>query len=112
MVIQPLVGYYSDWQSFSRQRPFIFFGVIAVAIAALLIDSAADLGHALGDGMKQKTKPQAGPCRAFIGDLAVGDHRRMRTGNSLFSFYMAVGNVLSYTSLSPKLKPAIPSALI
>jgi solute carrier family 45 protein 1/2/4 len=59
MVIQPLVGYYSDCcrSRFGRRRSFIFFGVIAVAIIALLISSAAYLGHALGNGLKQKTKP-------------------------------------------------------
>ncbi|GAU26834.1 hypothetical protein TSUD_289390 [Trifolium subterraneum] len=119
MIVQPLVGYYSDRSTsrFGRRRPFIFFGAIAVAIAIFLIGYAADLGHSLGDDLTKKTRPRAvvifvlgfwildvannmlqGPCRAFIGDLAAGDHRRMRTGNGLFSFFMAVGNVLGYAA--------------
>ncbi|CAI8593776.1 unnamed protein product [Vicia faba] len=39
-----------------------------------------------------------GPCRAFIGDLAAEDHKRMRTSNALFSFFMAVDNVLGYAA--------------
>jgi len=119
MIIQPLVGYYSDRSQsrFGRRRPFIFFGALAVAIAVFLIGYAADLGHSMGDDLTKKTRPRAvvifvfgfwildvannmlqGPCRAFIGDLAAGDHRRMRIGNGLFSFFMAVGNVLGYAA--------------
>jgi solute carrier family 45 protein 1/2/4 len=119
MIVQPLVGFYSDRSTsrFGRRRPFIFFGAIAVAIAIFLIGYAADLGHSMGDDLTKKTRPRAvvifilgfwvldvannmlqGPCRAFIGDLAAGDHRRMRTGNALFSFFMAVGNVLGYAA--------------
>lgn len=119
MIIQPIVGYSSDRlrSRFGRRRPFIFFGAIAVAIAVFLIGYAADLGHSLGDDLKKKTRPKAvvifvfgfwildvannmlqGPCRAFLGDLAAEDHKRMRTGNGLFSFFMAVGNVLGYAA--------------
>lgn len=119
MVIQPLVGYYSDRTTsrFGRRRPYILFGAIAVAVAVFLIGYAADLGHSFGDDLTKKTRPRAvvifvlgfwildvannmlqGPCRAFLGDLAAGDHRRMRTGNALFSFFMGVGNVLGYAA--------------
>ncbi|CAK8532700.1 unnamed protein product [Lathyrus sativus] len=119
MIIQPIVGYYSDRNRsrFGRRRPFIFFGALAVAVAVFLIGYAADIGHSFGDDLKKKTRPKAvvifvfgfwildvannmlqGPCRAFIGDLAADDHRRMRTGNALFSFFMAVGNVLGYAA--------------
>lgn len=119
MIVQPLVGYYSDrsHSRFGRRRPFIFFGAIAVAIAVFLIGYAADIGHTLGDDLTKKTRTRAvvifvlgfwildvannmlqGPCRAFLGDLAADDHSRMRTGNALFSFFMAVGNVLGYAA--------------
>jgi hypothetical protein len=39
-----------------RHVSFIFFCIIAVAMAALLINSAADLGHTFGDGLNTKTK--------------------------------------------------------
>nr|ADL29729.1 sugar transporter [Galega orientalis] len=121
IIVQPIVGYYSDrnHSRFGRRRPFIFFGALSVAIAVFLIGYAADLGHSLGDDITEmkKTRPRAvvifvlgfwildvannmlqGPCRAFIGDLAAGDHRRMRMGNGFFSFFMAVGNVLGYAA--------------
>ncbi|KAL5066273.1 hypothetical protein RYX36_028010 [Vicia faba] len=119
LIVQPIVGYYSDRSRsrFGRRRPFIFFGALSVAISVFLIGYAADIGRSLGDNITKKTRPRAvvifvlgfwvldvannmlqGPCRAFLGDLAKGDHRRMRTGNAFFSFFMAVGNVLGYAA--------------
>lgn len=119
LLVQPIVGYYSDHcnSRFGRRRPFILSGAIAVAVAVFLIGYAADLGHSLGDDITQKTRPRAvgffvvgfwildvannmlqGPCRAFLADLAAGDHRKMRTANGFFSFFMAVGNILGYAA--------------
>ncbi|RDX64976.1 Sucrose transport protein SUC2, partial [Mucuna pruriens] len=119
LVVQPIVGYSSDrcTSRFGRRRPFIFAGAVAVAIAVFLIGYAADIGHAAGDDITKKTRPRAvavfvvgfwildvannmlqGPCRAFLGDLAAGDHRKTRTANAFFSFFMAIGNVLGYAA--------------
>ncbi|KAK7380599.1 hypothetical protein VNO78_33114 [Psophocarpus tetragonolobus] len=119
LVVQPIVGYSSDRckSRFGRRRPFILAGAIAVAIAVFLIGYAADIGHGAGDDLKKKTRPRAvavfvigfwildvannmlqGPCRAFLGDLAAGDHRKTRTANAFFSFFMAIGNVLGYAA--------------
>ncbi|XP_061352940.1 sucrose transport protein SUC1-like [Gastrolobium bilobum] len=119
LVVQPIAGYYSDrcTSRFGRRRPFIFFGSLAVAIAVFLIGFAADLGYSFGDDLTKKTRPRAvaifvigfwildvannmlqGPCRAFLGDLSAGDYKKIRVGNALFSFFMAVGNVLGYAA--------------
>ncbi|KAK9066821.1 hypothetical protein SSX86_014144 [Deinandra increscens subsp. villosa] len=119
MIVQPLVGYYSDrcTSRFGRRRPFIAGGTILVAIAVFLIGYAADIGVAAGDRVGNAPKPRAisvfvigfwildvanntlqGPCRAFLADLAGSNSTRIRTGNSLFAFFMAVGNVLGYAA--------------
>ncbi|XP_020206253.1 sucrose transport protein SUC1 [Cajanus cajan] len=119
LVVQPIVGYYSDRTTsrFGRRRPFILAGSVAVAIAVFLIGYAADIGHAMGDDLKKKTRPRAvaffvigfwildvannmlqGPCRAFLADLAAGDHKKTRVANGFFSFFMAIGNVLGYAA--------------
>ncbi|XP_027363847.1 sucrose transport protein SUC8-like [Abrus precatorius] len=119
LLVQPIVGYSSDrcTSRFGRRRPFILAGALAVTLAVFLIGFAADLGHALGDDITRKTRPRAvgffvvgfwildvannmlqGPCRAFLGDLAAGDHRKTRTANAFFSFFMAIGNVLGYAA--------------
>ena len=123
MLVQPLVGYYSDRSTsrFGRRRPFIAAGAALVAAAVFLIGYAADFGHLSGDSLNKPLKPRAivvfvvgfwildvannmlqGPCRAFLADLSANDQKRMRISNNLFSFFMAVGNVLGYTAGSLK----------
>ncbi|KAF1878234.1 hypothetical protein Lal_00046900 [Lupinus albus] len=130
LVVQPTVGYYSDrcTSRFGRRRPFILGGAIAVAISIILIGFAADFGYSMGDDLNKKTRPRAvgffvvgfwildmannmlqGPCRAFLGDLSGGDQLKIRTGNSAFSFFMAIGSILGYAAGSyGKLYKAFP----
>lgn len=61
MLVQPVVGYYSDNCSsrFGRRRPFIAAGSALVTIAVFLIGFAADLGHSSGDPLGNSPKPRA-----------------------------------------------------
>ncbi|KAK1371858.1 Sucrose transport protein-like [Heracleum sosnowskyi] len=98
MLVQPIVGYYSDrcTAAFGRRRPFILGGACCVAMAVVLIGFAADIGHAIGDDLAKKLRPRAitvfiigfwvldvannmlqGPCRAFLADLCAGDTNLM-----------------------------------
>nr|XP_043612555.1 sucrose transport protein-like [Erigeron canadensis] len=119
MIVQPVVGYYSDrcTSRFGRRRPYIAGGAGLVAIAVFLIGYAADIGVSTGDKIGAPTKPRAiaifvigfwildvanntlqGPCRALLADLAGSNSSRIRTGNALFAFFMGVGNVLGYSA--------------
>ncbi|KAH7568156.1 hypothetical protein JRO89_XS07G0248700 [Xanthoceras sorbifolium] len=119
MIVQPIVGYHSDNCSsrFGRRKPFIAAGTALVAFAVFLIGYAADLGRLLGDPTGTQIKPRAiglfalgfwildvanntlqGPCRALLADLSGSDHKKTRTANAFFSFFMAVGNVLGYAA--------------
>ncbi|XP_073020356.1 sucrose transport protein-like isoform X1 [Primulina eburnea] len=119
MLVQPIVGYYSDkcTSRFGRRRPFIAVGSALVAVAVFLIGFAADLGHAAGDHIGKAVKPRAiavfvvgfwildvannmlqGPCRAFLADLSGRSASKMSAANALYSFFMAVGNVLGYAA--------------
>ncbi|KAL6525198.1 general substrate transporter [Orobanche minor] len=119
LIVQPIVGYYSDncTSRFGRRRPFIAIGSVLVAVAVFLIGYAADLGHAGGDALDKTPKPKAlyifvfgfwmldvannmlqGPTRALLADLSNGDARKISTANALYSFFMAVGNVLGYAA--------------
>ncbi|XP_051139615.1 sucrose transport protein-like [Andrographis paniculata] len=119
LLVQPIVGYYSDncKSRFGRRRPFIAAGAGLVAMAVFLIGFAADMGHAAGDSLQKRAKPRAiavfvvgfwildvannmlqGPCRALLADLSCGSAKKMGTANALFSFFMAVGNVLGYAA--------------
>ncbi|KAI3671699.1 hypothetical protein L1987_87439 [Smallanthus sonchifolius] len=130
MVVQPVVGYYSDrcTSRFGRRRPFIAAGAFLVGIAVFFIGFAADIGVSTGDVMGAARKPRAiaifvvgfwildvanntlqGPCRAFIADLSGSNYSKIRTGNALYSFFMGVGNVLGYAAGSyPHLYKFLP----
>ncbi|XP_050214135.1 sucrose transport protein SUC2 [Mercurialis annua] len=119
MLVQPIVGYHSDrcTSRFGRRRPFIAAGAAFVAVAVFLIGYAADLGHLSGDSLDKSPKTRAiavfvvgfwildvannmlqGPCRALLADLSGVNQKKTRTANSLFSFFMAVGNVLGFAA--------------
>ncbi|CAA7016015.1 unnamed protein product [Microthlaspi erraticum] len=92
-------------------------GAALVAVAGILIGYAADLGRLAGDNLEKTPKVRAswffalgfwildvanntlqGPCRAFLADLSAGDAKQTRTANAVFSFFMAVGNILGYAA--------------
>ncbi|WCJ44111.1 Sucrose transport protein [Euphorbia peplus] len=119
MLVQPIVGYHSDrcTSRFGRRRPFIAAGAASVAVAVFLIGYAADLGHMSGDSIGKSPKTRAiavfvvgfwildvannmlqGPCRALLADLSGTNQKKTRLANALFSFFMAVGNVLGYAA--------------
>nr|POE86287.1 sucrose transport protein suc2 [Quercus suber] len=116
MLVQPIVGYYSDRSTsrFGRRRPFIAAGAALVAASVFLIGYAADFGHLSGDSLNKPLKPRAvvvfvvgfwildvannmlqGPCRALLADLSANDQKRMRIANNMFSFFMAVEKTFS-----------------
>ncbi|KAF5820485.1 putative sucrose/H+ symporter, plant, MFS transporter superfamily [Helianthus annuus] len=119
LVVQPIFGYYSDrcTSCFGRRRPFIVGGALLVPIIVFLIGYEADIGISTGDKIGAPRKPRAiavfvfgfwildvankmlqGPCRALLADLASSNSTKIRAGNTLFAFFMAVGNVLGYSA--------------
>ncbi|KAI3407921.1 uncharacterized protein J3R85_000822 [Psidium guajava] len=130
MIVQPVAGYHSDrcTSRFGRRRPFIAGGASLVALSVLLIGYAADLGHFFGDAHNRTLKPRAvtvfvlgfwildvannllqGPCRALLADLSAGNQKKTRAANALYSFFMAVGNIVGYAAGSyPNLHHLLP----
>ncbi|KAH7307507.1 hypothetical protein KP509_22G062900 [Ceratopteris richardii] len=117
MIVQPLIGYFSDRceSRFGRRRPFIVLGALLVIVAVLLISFSADIGYLIGDSLS--SRPRAitifvvgfwmldlanntlqGPCRALLADCTGKNMRRTRIANAFFSFFMAVGNVLGFAA--------------
>ncbi|CAN1328705.1 Sucrose transport protein SUC2 [Linum perenne] len=118
ILVQPIVGYFSDRSTsrFGRRSPFLLAGTVFVVVAVFIIGYAADIGHHYGDSL-DKGRPRVraivvfvvgfwvldvsnnmlqGPCRALLGDLSGDNQRLTRFSNSLFSFFMGTGNVLGY----------------
>ena len=117
MIVQPIIGHYSDscTSSFGRRRPFILGGAVLVVVAVLIIGYSADLGYLLGDNLD--SRPRAiiifvvgfwvldlanntlqGPCRALLADFTGKDQTRNRRANAFFSLFMALGNILGFAT--------------
>ncbi|KAL3830266.1 hypothetical protein ACJIZ3_019068 [Penstemon smallii] len=109
LIVQPIAGHFSDQctSRFGRRRPFIVAGAILLSLGVLLIGFAADIGHAVGDSLAQGMKPRAVAIFIFgfwLLDIsnnmiqAPYNDAMVTIGNALFSFFMAVGNIIGYAA--------------
>lgn len=122
LVVQPCVGIWSDkcTSKFGRRRPFILAGSLMISLAVILIGFSADIGYILRDTKEhcstfKGTRTRAavvfilgfwmldlanntvqGPARALLADLSGPDQRNV--SNAVFCSWMAVGNILGYSS--------------
>ncbi|XP_048318622.2 sucrose transport protein SUC3 isoform X3 [Ziziphus jujuba] len=122
LVVQPCVGIWSDkcTSKYGRRRPFILAGSLLISVSVILIGFSADIGYHLGDTKEhcstfKGTRTKAafifiigfwlldlanntvqGPARALLADLAGPDQRN--TANAVFCSWMAVGNILGFSS--------------
>ncbi|KAL6578442.1 sugar transporter protein [Orobanche minor] len=117
LLVQPLVGHYSDrcTSRFGRRRPFILGGAVSIVVAVVIIGHSSDIGWLFGDRGQKKMRAVVafvigfwlldvannmtqGPCRALLADLTGKDHRRTRVANAYFSLFMAVGNIFGFAT--------------
>uniref|UniRef100_A0A0D9VMY2 Major facilitator superfamily (MFS) profile domain-containing protein n=1 Tax=Leersia perrieri TaxID=77586 RepID=A0A0D9VMY2_9ORYZ len=122
-VVQPCVGVWSDKcrSKYGRRRPFILAGCLMICAAVTLIGFSADLGYILGDTTEHCSTYKGsrfraatvfilgfwmldlanntvqGPARALLADLSGGPDQ-CNSANAIFCTWMAVGNVLGFSS--------------
>jgi maltose/moltooligosaccharide transporter len=103
LIIQPIIGYYSDktWTRLGRRRPFFLTGAILAAIALLLMPNAGVFAHYLppmfiGAGflmmMDASINVAMEPFRALVGDMLPADQTTQ--GFSIQTFLIGVGAVV------------------
>lgn len=103
LIIQPIIGYYSDrtWTRLGRRRPFFLTGAILAAIALLLMPNAGMFAHYLppmfiGAGflmiMDASINVAMEPFRALVGDMLPAD--QTTRGFSIQTFLIGVGAVV------------------
>jgi maltose/moltooligosaccharide transporter len=103
MIIQPIIGYYSDrtWTSLGRRRPYFLGGAIFASIALMFMPNADILVHLLsplyvGAGilmiMDASFNVAMEPFRALVADLLPSDQRTL--GFSIQTFLIGLGAVL------------------
>ena len=103
MIVQPLIGYYSDktWTSLGRRRPYFLTGSILAATALMLMPNSQFLATFLapiyvGAGllmiMDASFNVAMEPFRALVADLLPADQRTL--GFSIQTFLIGAGGVL------------------
>ncbi len=96
LIVQPLVGYYSDrtWTRFGRRRPYFLAGAALAAAAMIAMPNATTLWTAmfmlwLLDASVNFTM---GPYRAFVADQMSAEQRS--TGYLMYMFFASIGAVV------------------
>ena len=96
LLVQPLVGYYSDrtWTRFGRRRPYFLVGAALAAMTVIAMPNAATLWMAalslwILDASLNLTM---GPYRAFVADQMAPEQRS--SGYIAYMFFASLGAVV------------------
>ncbi|MDX9747039.1 MAG: MFS transporter [Paludibacter sp.] len=103
LIIQPIIGHYSDitWTRLGRRRPFFLAGAVIAAFALLLMPNAGEFAHFLppmfvGAGflmiMDASINVAMEPFRALVGDMLPDEQTTV--GFSVQTFLIGVGAVV------------------
>src|SRR5699024_10420914 len=103
LIVQPLIGYFSDrtCTKLGRRRPYFLFGAILSSIALFIMPNSPSLWVAAGTLwiMDASINVSMEPFRAFVGDNLRDDQRTL--GFTMQSFFIGLGAVVG--SLLPYL---------
>ena len=102
LIIQPIIGYFSDrtWTRLGRRRPYFLVGAILSSIALFIMPNSPTLWIAAGTLwiMDASINVSMEPFRAFVGDNLPEKQRTL--GFAMQSFFIGtgavVGSVLPY----------------
>lgn len=97
LLVQPIVGYFSDrtWNKLGRRKPYFLFGAIFASIALFYMPNAPALWIAAGMLwiMDASINVSMEPFRAFVGDNLPASQRT--TGFAMQSFFIGIGAVVA-----------------
>jgi maltose/moltooligosaccharide transporter len=97
LIVQPIVGYYSDrtWTRLGRRRPYFFFGAIAASLALLFMPNSPTLWIAAGLLwiLDASINVSMEPFRAYVGDQLPPPQRP--AGYAMQSFFIGVSSVIA-----------------
>ncbi len=96
LIVQPLIGHYSDrtWGRFGRRRPYFVAGAVLSALALLGLPQAGVLLLAAGFLwlLDASLNIAMEPFRAFVGDMTPADQRAQ--GFALQTWFIGAGAVI------------------
>jgi maltose/moltooligosaccharide transporter len=97
LIVQPIIGHYSDrtWTRLGRRRPYFLGGAILASIALVAMPNASSVWMAAGLlwMLDASVNISMEPFRAFVGDLLPSSQRQL--GFSMQSLLIGLGAVLS-----------------
>ncbi|HEY6785506.1 MAG TPA: MFS transporter [Gemmatimonadales bacterium] len=97
LLVQPVVGYFSDrtWNRLGRRRPYFLTGAILASLALIVMPNSPALWVAAGMLwiMDASINISMEPFRAFVGDNLAASQRV--TGFALQSFFIGTGAVVA-----------------
>lgn len=96
LIVQPIIGYFSDrtWTRLGRRRPYFLVGAILSSIALYIMPNSPTLWVAAGMLwlMDASINISMEPFRAFVGDNLPAKQRTL--GFSMQSFFIGIGAVV------------------
>ncbi|RZJ36410.1 MAG: MFS transporter [Flavobacterium sp.] len=96
LIVQPIIGYFSDrtWTRLGRRRPYFLVGAILSAIALFMMPNSPTLWIAIGTLwiMDSSINISMEPFRAFVGDNLPEKQRTL--GFAMQSFFIGIGAVV------------------
>ncbi len=97
LIVQPIVGHYSDrtWTRLGRRRPYFLVGAILASLALVAMPNSSALWMAAGLlwVLDAAVNISMEPFRAFVGDLLPPEQRKV--GYAMQSLLIGLGAVLS-----------------
>tara|TARA_R110000744_G_scaffold113120_2_gene211978 strand:+ start:8840 stop:10339 length:1500 start_codon:yes stop_codon:yes gene_type:complete len=97
LIVQPIIGYFSDntWNRLGRRKPYFLFGAIAASLSLFIMPNSPTLWVAAGMLwiMDASINVSMEPFRAFVGDMLPRKQRAM--GYAMQSFFIAVASVVA-----------------
>ena len=96
LIVQPVIGYFSDrtWNRLGRRRPYFLVGAILASIALFIMPNSPSLWVAAGTLwiMDASINISMEPFRAFVGDNLSNEQRTL--GFAMQSFFIGIGAVV------------------
>lgn len=97
LIVQPIIGYYSDrtWTRLGRRRPYFLVGAILASLALVAMPNSSTLWMAAGLlwVLDASVNISMEPFRAFVGDLLPPQQRK--SGFAMQSLLIGLGAVVS-----------------
>src|SRR5688500_18413030 len=97
LIVQPIVGYFSDrtWNRLGRRRPYFLFGAIFATVALFFMPNSPTLWIAAGTLwiLDASINISMEPFRAFVGDQLPPVQRP--AGYAMQSFFIGIGSVVA-----------------